>query len=191
MIHVCWLPLFVLSTMLYGPSPGTFSTVVQRRLMVVPYSEVCKVEMRLPGAYCHRVFETHMVPYFAQFPIVEIDRSSAQFWASMLYRSDFARYGDQWDWRARLSYATYLAGLRNGLIVPKPQLHPAGAGSRTECPPGERPHPVVVLNLFCGEKTEGTMDRVIAPPLLEPKPTVRITTSSAGLPMRVTNPFIP
>ncbi|HOA53682.1 MAG TPA: hypothetical protein PKI05_15625, partial [Thermogutta sp.] len=156
-----------------------------------PYSEVCKVEMRLPGAYCHRVFETHMVPYFAQFPIVEIDRSSAQFWASMLYRSDFARYGDQWDWRARLSYATYLAGLRNGLIVPKPQLHPAGAGSRTECPPGERPHPVVVLNLFCGEKTEGTMDRVIAPPLLEPKPTVRITTSSAVLPMRVTNPFIP
>ncbi len=132
-----------------------------------------------------------MIPYFAQFPVVEIDRYSAQLWASRLYRSDFARYGDQWDWRARAAYAAFLKALQDGRIVPKSQLRSVQIGGKKGHTPKERPHPVVVINPFCSEKVEDATGEALLPPLLEPKPTIRLTTSSPVLPVRVTNPFVP
>jgi hypothetical protein len=146
------------------------------------------------GGYGHRVFETHMLPYFAQFPVVELDRASARVWSRVLYRSNLARYGDQWDWQARRSYAALVVGLQKGWIVPRSRL--AAMGSRGRSVGAEtgqrRPSPVKVTNPFCDETWPASIDRQEGGLTQGTSDvTLRAMSSASVMPLRIANPFVP
>lgn len=190
MHNVSWFGLLLAST-LACPSPHGSALALPAKECKPPQPIIIEIPGGFGDGYCHRVFETHILPYFAQFPIVEIDRSSANFWSSLLYRSAFARYGDQWDWEARRSFAAYWTGLRNGWIVPKSR------SAAIRAPSGPRkskdisvvsPKPVKVLNPFCEELAPKEADQANdGRSSLEAGAIVRTMTSSGIMPLRIAN----
>jgi len=194
MLNVSWVLVLVTPTLLWSTAHCPASQIGNNGF-VVKYPVVYGVPAHIAGGYCHRVFETQMLPYFAQFPVVELDRTSASFWSSFLYRSNLARYGDQWDWQARRSCAAFAVGLQNGWIVPRSRF--AAIHSRERLvESGETskrlPDPVKLTNPFCDEKLPGSINhQEESLPRLEGNATFRVMTSASVMPLRVTNQFVP
>ena len=79
MLNVSWVLVLVTPTLLWSTAHCPASQIGNNGF-VVKYPVVYGVPAHIAGGYCHRVFETQMLPYFAQFPVVELDRTSASFW---------------------------------------------------------------------------------------------------------------
>jgi len=189
MVNAPWLSLLIVPTLVCPAFRDPLLVITKGKPCRVPYHTTAYVAPCLPGGYCHRVYETHALPYFVQFPIVEMDRSSVAFWANRLYRSDFARYGDQWDAAARQSYATFVLGLQYGGIVPKSTFSHV---STRPTGPAQRLSPVRVINPFFNENTqhkplEGKETEVLETSRVK----VQTLTSSSVMPVRITNQFVP
>ncbi|MGQ9504680.1 MAG: hypothetical protein ACUVQG_06290 [Thermogutta sp.] len=194
MHNVSWFALLLSSTLAYL-SPHGLALAFPVRECKPAQPIIIEISGGLGDGYCHGVFETKMLPYFAQFPVVEIDRGTADFWSSFLYRSAFARYGDQWDWEARRSFAAYWAGVRNGWIVPKSRFVTIRASNRameSRDLSNVSPKPVRILNPFCAEGARSEADQgKDSHSALEAGTLVRTTTSSGIMPLRIVNQFVP
>lgn len=191
MVSISWLSLLIAPTLVCPVFHDPSLVATGRKVCHVLHPCVRQVLPLLPGGYCHRVYETQSVPYFAQFPVVEIDHASVTFWANRLYRSDFARYGDQWDSAARQSHVAFLLGVQNGWIVPKSKLsslHLAGRPAR----PAQPPSPVRVINPFSNEEAERkTLGAESTSGLAGAEVRIQTMTSSSVMPIRITNQFVP
>lgn len=138
-------------------------------------------------------YETHVLPYFAQFPVVRVDSVTAGFWGRYLYRSDLARYGDQWDARAKWAPLGLAEAIRRGQVVPHGltswSWEVARRGRITRPAADEieatKPQPVLVRNPF----VEGVEPK--SPPLSNfggPATRIQTLTSARVPPLRITNP---
>jgi len=194
MVNVSWFLVLVTPTLLWSAADCPASEICNNG-SVIKYPFLCGVPVHITGEYCHRVFETQMLPYFAQFPVVELDRTSASFWSSFLYRSNLARYGDQWDWQARRSYAALVVGLQNGMIVPRSRFAAIHSRERLVESGGTSkrlPGHVKVSNPFCDGELPGSINhQEKSLPRSEGDATFRVMTSASVMPLRITNQFVP
>jgi len=191
MVSISWLSLLIAPTLVCPVFHDPSLVVTGRKLCHVLHPSAGQVLPLLPGGYCHRVYETQSVPYFAQFPVVEIDHASVTFWANRLYRSDFARYGDQWDSAARQSHVAFLLGIHNGWIVPKSKFSPLHISARSK-DQMQHPSPVRIVNPFCNAEVEHeTHNAGSTPESAKPRVTIQSTTSSSVMPVRITNQCVP
>lgn len=193
MVNVLWFVILA-TPMVLWPAAQCPASGICSRGHAFGCSIVDESPFSLAGGYCHRVFETRMVPYFAQFPVVEIDPTSASSWSSLLYRSNFARYGDQWDWQARRSYFAFLLGVENGWIVPKSRLNKAHHRQplvKSEEISKKLHSPVKVMNPFGNEEAKNTTSGNESLPPSASGTIVRVMTSAPVMPLRIANRFAP
>lgn len=127
-------------------------------------------------------YESDAVPYFDRFPVIEVSATSAPRWARFLYRSDFARYGEQWDRSTWDIYRRIALGLRRGEIIRRPAAFD-GARLRGVGKPQEGPSPIRITNPFVMRPSSSTPSGVGAAQ-------VTFRRGSSGPPARrIANPF--
>lgn len=141
-------------------------------------------------------YETRPLPYFAQFPVVTmntVDSVSAGFWGRYLYRSDLARYGDQWDAQAKWASLGLAEAIRRGQVVPQGLTYQDVARrGRITRPAAEeieasKPQPVLVRNPFVeDEEPQSPPVGNFGPPAAR----IQTLTSARVPPLRITNPYV-
>lgn len=134
-------------------------------------------------------YETDAQPYFDQFPVIELSAMTAPRWGRFLYRSDFARYGDQWTRNTRDVYWRIAIGLQRGEIVTRASLR--GPVSQSVGEPQALSRPVRIMNPFVISASLGFPSEANAAHADEQQSVQAPlgTRSSGPSPKRIENPF--
>ncbi|MEJ5341393.1 MAG: hypothetical protein WHT09_07470 [Thermogutta sp.] len=138
-------------------------------------------------------YETNMAPYFAQFPVITVTPDTVQRWGRLVYRSDIARYGDQWTRQTWWNYRWIAQALAKGEILPTNYSSVPWPNMKKSDRLRQALRPILVINPFAGNHSNSGPDRT--PPAVsselggDSKVTIR-PGSSGPQPRRIINPFV-
>ncbi|WP_347243514.1 hypothetical protein [Thermogutta sp.] len=137
-------------------------------------------------------YETNMVPYFSQFPVISFSYRTLHRWGRAIYRSDIARYGDQWTRQTWWNYRWIAQALAKGEIVPGNDSSVTRAKTKTSDHYRQVSGPILVINPFAADAQNGP--EVHSPSTVSPevgdRSKVMVRFGSIGpQPQRITNPF--
>ena len=138
-------------------------------------------------------YETDMVPYFAQFPVIMVTAETVQQWGRLVYRSDLARYGDQWTRQTWWNYRRIAEALAKGEILPGSDLTATRAREKKSVHYRQGLPPVLVVNPFAAHDKSGAPGRgqVAVSAELGDHSRVALRSGSSGpQPQRIINPFV-